>query len=550
MYEGVPEDIAAVASVFDSFEGTIDQLCTSYDEAYNAALKSFQGQFDLFEKVQASTDATVANAQAALNSQLSYWDSYNASLETLTAYGGGLTGEARTNFNSLMAYISSGSEEAVGLALSMNEEIQNGNSEVVSQMASTLGEVKAKQSEAAAAVTDWQTGLTESLSSVEQAMQDAITKLNLSADAEASARETISAYVAQISSGAGEAAAAAEDVKQQIESALSGETTIEASVKLNTEEIDSFNMQDQTAEAKFTLDSSEVDNFTMQDQTAEAKFMLDSSEVDNFTMQDQTAEAKFMLESSEVDNYMPEDKEAKAIYTVDSSRVDSWTPPPKTATLTYKIVTSGSVPSGKVEADANGTTNAASIFIAGEEGPELIARPAAAYATGTTDSNDYFIAGENGPELIVGQPGITVFPTSETDRLIQTLNGMDNEAGGYSGFASKNTVNNYQIAGSEYDMDTDSLSQVMLVGMSQLLVNVLGQRLPALPNTGDAGNKGASEKSLHITLDVTGQGSFETQANNLNEDSIVEIIADNIRPMMIKALKQELFEEGDTFRDF
>lgn len=77
-------------------------------------------------------------------------------------------------------------------------------------------------------------------------------------------------------------------------------------------------------------------------------------------------------------------------------------------TVNVRVNTSGSVPG-----HASGTTNAESVFLAGEEGPELVARPAATYATGTTDSADYFIAGENGPELIVGQQGSTVFPTGE-----------------------------------------------------------------------------------------------------------------------------------------
>lgn len=36
-----------------------------------------------------------------------------------------------------------------------------------------------------------------------------------------------------------------------------------------------------------------------------------------------------------------------------------------------------------------------------------------------------FVAGENGPELIVGKQGSTVFPTEETDKIIDALNGME-----------------------------------------------------------------------------------------------------------------------------
>lgn len=40
------------------------------------------------------------------------------------------------------------------------------------------------------------------------------------------------------------------------------------------------------------------------------------------------------------------------------------------------------------------------------------------YATGTTDAPDMFIAGEEGPELIVGAGGSTVFPADETSQIL------------------------------------------------------------------------------------------------------------------------------------
>lgn len=50
-------------------------------------------------------------------------------------------------------------------------------------------------------------------------------------------------------------------------------------------------------------------------------------------------------------------------------------------------------------------------------------------ATGTTNSDDVFISGEEGAELIVGKKGSTVFPASETDKII---NAVQDYTGGYS----------------------------------------------------------------------------------------------------------------------
>ncbi len=46
------------------------------------------------------------------------------------------------------------------------------------------------------------------------------------------------------------------------------------------------------------------------------------------------------------------------------------------------------------------------------------------YAGGTTNSADTFIAGEEGPELIVGKGGSTVFPFSETAKIVNAVSGL------------------------------------------------------------------------------------------------------------------------------
>lgn len=46
------------------------------------------------------------------------------------------------------------------------------------------------------------------------------------------------------------------------------------------------------------------------------------------------------------------------------------------------------------------------------------------HAAGTTDAEDVFVAGENGPELIVGGGGSTVFPADETRKIIAAIDNM------------------------------------------------------------------------------------------------------------------------------
>ena len=77
----------AISQAYSDVRSDVEKLCQAYDDAYQAAKDSFEGQFDLFD--QASTkssdylNASVSNAQAALDSQLNYWNTYTANIETL-----------------------------------------------------------------------------------------------------------------------------------------------------------------------------------------------------------------------------------------------------------------------------------------------------------------------------------------------------------------------------------------------------------------------------------------------------------------------------------
>lgn len=476
----------AVSTAYDGVRSKVEELCTAYDEAYAAALESFQGQFGLFDEASTTSEeymnATVANAQAAMDSQLAYWDTYLSNVETLKSVSAEDLGVTQENYEALMAYAQSGTEEAAGLAASMADAINSGNTEAVAALANTVGEVQAKQEEASQAVADWQTNFTASLGEIEQEMSTAIEGMDLSEEAQASAKATISAYIEQISSSAGEASKAAEGVVEAIRTALS---SAENDAKVNVD-------------VEYKPNTESLDNLTIPEKTGEAKYEIDTSQIEAYTMPDTSAEAEYKLNSTIVDNYTPEDKEADAIYDVNSLAVDNWRPPNKTATLTYNITTSGSVPG-----HANGTTNAESLFLAGENGPELVARPAAAYANGTTDSTDYFIAGENGPELIIGEQGSTVFPTEETDRLIGALN------------------------------DREKPLRVRETSGSS------------------TGKEKTSEDVKRILLEIAGSGAIEIGGNGgADKETILEVLYDHLKPVLMNIIQSEIYEEGELSYEY
>lgn len=384
----------AVAVAYDNVRAKVEELCAAYDEAYQAALESFEGQFGLFDEAEADMDATVANAQAALDSQLAYWESYSANVETLKNTSAEDLGVTQENYEALMAYAQSGSEEAAGLAASMAEAINSGNTEAVAALAETVGQVQAAKETAAAAVADWQTDFTAQMNAIEQEMQDTINGMDLSEEASAAASSTISSYAEQIRAGKSGAVSAAREVASAVTSALSAAN----------------------------------------------------------------------------------------------------------ATIHVNVTSSGSV-----AGHAKGTTNAESVFLAGEQGPELVARPAAAYANGTTDSTDYFIAGENGPELIVGEQGSTVFPTQETDRLIAALNEKRQPL---------------QVFTSGGGSETSS------------------------------GRETAQEQVKRILLEIAGSGAIEVSGNGADRETVLQIMWENLKPILMSIIQSEIYEEGDMSYEY
>lgn len=384
----------AVSIAYENVRAKVEELCAAYDEAYQAALESFEGQFGLFDEAEADMDATVANAQAALDSQLAYWESYSANVETLKNTSAEDLGVTQENYEALMAYAQSGSEEAAGLAASMAEAINSGNTEAVAALAETVGQVQAAKETAAAAVADWQTDFTAQMNAIEQEMQDTINGMDLSEEASAAANSTINSYANQIRAGKNGAVSAAREVASAVTSALSSAN----------------------------------------------------------------------------------------------------------ATIHVNVTSSGSV-----AGHAKGTTNAESVFLAGEQGPELVARPAAAYASGTTDSTDYFIAGENGPELIVGEQGSTVFPTQETDRLIAALNEKRQPL---------------QVFTSGGGSETSS------------------------------GRETAQEQVKRILLEIAGSGAIEVSGNGADRETVLQIMWENLKPILMSIIQSEIYEEGDMSYEY
>lgn len=188
---------SAVREALDGTMASVQALTEAYADAYDEALESFSGQFGLFDEAKADAEATVAAAQEALNTQLSFWKGYAANIAALKEISAEDLGVTQENYNALMEYIRSGTPEAAGLAADMVKAVNDGNTQALTDLADTLGEISASQEEAAGDVAEWTTGLNEQMDQLIRDMKEEIGKLDMSEEAKESGRATVQAYIDQ-----------------------------------------------------------------------------------------------------------------------------------------------------------------------------------------------------------------------------------------------------------------------------------------------------------------------------------------------------------------
>lgn len=195
--ENLTAQESAVREALDETMASVQALTEAYADAYDEALESFSGQFGLFDEAKADAEATVAAAQEALNTQLSFWQGYAANIAVLKEQSAGSLHVTEENYNALMEYVRSGTPEAAGLAADMVKAVNDGNTQALTDLADTLGEISASQEEAAGDVAEWTTGLNEQMDQLIRDMKEEIGKLDMSEEAKESGRATVQAYIDQ-----------------------------------------------------------------------------------------------------------------------------------------------------------------------------------------------------------------------------------------------------------------------------------------------------------------------------------------------------------------
>lgn len=468
----------AVSTAFNNVKDKIDELCAAYDKAYQAALESFEGQFGLFDEASTQSEeymnSTVENAQKALDSQLAYWDSYNENIETLKNISAGQLGVTQESYDALMSYVQDGSEQAAGLASSMAEAIKNGDTEAVKNLANTIGDISEKQEEIAASTADWKTNFDTELKYIEREMKVTVRNLDLSDEAAASATSTIEEYADKIREGKSKAVDAANEVAEAVSAALLNAST----------EVPSGSVS-----GSLTLDDSGNLVPAHANGTTNAEDVFIAGESGPELIVGKQGSTVFPAEETErILNAIEGDKSVEHNY--ETVNADYGGVISKWAKRVFVGITSlfGGIPGAFERAVSGGI------------------KSVPAHANGTANAENAFIAGENGPELIIGEQNSAVFPTEETESLVEALN------------AKERPLN---VIAETKDKDTGN------------------------------GNESTSEQAKRILLEVAGSGAIEINGDGkADKETILEILQEHLKPVLMNIIQSEIYEEGDLSYEY
>lgn len=183
---GAAAQTRELQGVLGDVTGELTALAASYLEAYTAAEESISGQYALWDKAAEVTATSAGAINAALDSQLTYWERYNENLDALGDRSTDIAG-----LSDMIASFADGSKDSVnaiaGMASASDEDLRT--------MVSKWQELQKQQSETAGSLAELVAGFPEQIDTLVSSMEDGVAGMSLPDEAEESARSTIQAFI-------------------------------------------------------------------------------------------------------------------------------------------------------------------------------------------------------------------------------------------------------------------------------------------------------------------------------------------------------------------
>lgn len=187
---GASEEAAAQASEFQAaisgVQEKINALVESYNEAYSAAYESISGQYQLWDEAAKVVATSAGSINSALESQITYWQDYNANLQSLTDRSADIEG-----LSDMIASFADGSSDSVNAIAGM----AGATDEQLATMVANWKTLQQEQQNAAGSVADLKTDFTATMDELQTALAEDIEAMNLGDEAKASAQATIQGFI-------------------------------------------------------------------------------------------------------------------------------------------------------------------------------------------------------------------------------------------------------------------------------------------------------------------------------------------------------------------
>lgn len=177
---------AELRTEIDNTMTSVQGLVEAYNEAYEAALESVQGQYAIWDQAEKVVATSAGSINSALESQVAYWTNYNANLESLRERTADIEG-----LGDVIASFADGSADSVNAIAGM----ANASDEDLAKMVANYRELQQAQSETSQSLADMRTEFSEQMDALQQDLVADIEAMNLSADAAESGRATIQGYI-------------------------------------------------------------------------------------------------------------------------------------------------------------------------------------------------------------------------------------------------------------------------------------------------------------------------------------------------------------------
>lgn len=187
---GASEEAAAQVSEFQAaisgVQEKINALVESYNEAYSAAYESISGQYQLWDEAAKVVATSAGSINSALESQITYWQDYNANLQSLTDRSADIEG-----LSDMIASFADGSSDSVNAIAGM----AGATDEQLATMVDNWKTLQQEQQNAAGSVADLKTDFTATMDELQTALAEDIEAMDLGDEAKASAQATIQGFI-------------------------------------------------------------------------------------------------------------------------------------------------------------------------------------------------------------------------------------------------------------------------------------------------------------------------------------------------------------------